>query len=200
MALDDGKISRGTYALLLRAHYKFSNAQGREFFPSLQVLGELVGGLSARTAQRMMSEAWRTGLILKAHRSLQLPDGTRRGTSNLWRSAIPDEYTDRIKAEKKATGTGTEAAHQPPSRPHPTDEQLRANREAALAQATPTAADVETPEDELVEIESASAQDLEAVLGGLPSGAADYRTKPRWRGAVKLALRQRAARTSTGPP
>ena len=88
-ALETGRLSREAHAAML-AILDHSDGRGRDCWPSLDTLGDELGGLSARTVGRHLAELRAEGWLAVKHRHRITPDGIQ-GRSNLYRPMTPSD-------------------------------------------------------------------------------------------------------------
>ena len=86
-ALEAGRLSREAHAAML-AILDHSDGRGRDCWPSLETLGDELGGLAARTVGTHLAELRAKGWLAVKHRHRITAEGIQ-GRSNLYRPMTP---------------------------------------------------------------------------------------------------------------
>ena len=153
-----------------------SDGRGRDCWPSLDTLGDELGGLSARTVGRHLAELRSEGWLAVKHRHRITADGIQ-GRSNLYRPMTPSDAA--MAGAPQPRPARTERRHPAPE-PPPVDEvgpavELVARWVAAL---DAMSAD---------EVATLAAKHLPAIVAGRP-------------GAIRLRSLAVALADAEGPP
>ena len=158
-ALETGKLSREAHAAML-AILDHSDGRGRDCWPSLDTLGDELGGLSARTVGRHLAALRAEGWLAVKHRHRITADGIQ-GRSNLYRPMTPADAA--MAGAPRPRPTRDERRNPPPPAPV-VDEvgpavELVARWVAALEAMTPD------------EVATLAAKHLPAIVAGRPGVA-----------------------------
>ncbi len=163
-ALEAEQLTREAHAAML-AILDHSDGRGRECWPSLNTLGNELGGLAARTVGAHVAELKAKGWVAVKHRHRITADGIQ-GRSNLYLPMVPTEAA-MMPAPNPRAGATTDAPERRRARPQPSPELAEVAPAAELVARWVSALDAMSAD----EVATLAAKHLPAIVAGRPGVA-----------------------------